>query len=75
MLKSGLNFSDINLARKLIKAGYNAVEIARECHCQVDIIEKRFFTDAPKTFVTEAVDEYVEPESTITPVKKKSSKK
>lgn len=77
-LKAGLNFSDVNRARKLAEAGYNAKEIARDVKCEVEVIERRFFAGAGKADAAyeepgnvPEVPDYVEP----APTKKKATKK
>lgn len=72
MLKAGLNFQDVNRAKKLLEAGYSHKEIARDVRCTVDVIDRRFGESAEVAAEPDvATDETPEPEV----AKKKTSKK
>ncbi len=60
MLKTGLNFRDINQVRRCLEAGYSYVEAARDVRCTVETVEKRFNedgSDKTKYIPTEVVEE------------------
>jgi len=45
MLKAGLNFSDVNRAKRLLEAGYTFSEASRDVRCLPEVLERRFNED------------------------------